>query len=316
MYYPIILILLFFTELLYIYFAYKYNIVDKPDKRSSHKHVALRGGGIIFYFGTLFFFIAHPIQYPWFLLGLTLITFISFWDDIRPISQAIRLIFHFAAMFLLCMQWDIFTLPLWGILAILIIGVGIINAYNFMDGINGITCGFSLVTLVSLAYINEFVVKFVEQTFILTVLCSVIVFCLFNFRQKAKCFVGDVGSVGIAFIIVFMIGLLIVKTNDFTWLVFLSVYGIDSVLTIIHRIIIHEDIRLPHRCHLYQIMANELGIPHVKVAFVYMGMQSVINIGYLEFREFGYWYLLISIFTLSIIYVIFMKKYFKLHLNV
>ena len=127
-----------------------------------------------------------------------------------------------------------------------------------MDGINGITGGYSLVILAALAYINKEVVTFVEADFIYTVICSVLVFCFFNFRKRAKCFAGDVGSVSIAFILLFLIGRLIIRTGDFSWIVLLSVYGVDSVLTIIHRLMLHENIGLPHRKHLYQIMANEL----------------------------------------------------------
>ena len=135
-----------------------------------------------------------------------------------------------------------------------------------MDGINGITGGYSLVILAALAYVNKEVVTFVEADFIYTVICSVLVFCFFNFRKKAKCFAGDVGSVSIAFILLFLIGRLIIETEDFSWIVLLSVYGVDSVLTIIHRLMLHENIGLPHRKHLYQIMANELKIPHVMVS--------------------------------------------------
>ena len=161
----------------------------------------------------------------------------------------------------------------------LIVCTGIINAYNFMDGINGITGGYSLVILAALAYINKEVVTFVEADFIYTVICSVLVFCFFNFRKKAKCFAGDVGSVSIAFILLFLIGRLIIETEDFSWIVLLSVYGVDSVLTIIHRLMLHENIGLPHRKHLYQIMANELKIPHVMVSSIYMAVQAIIIVG-------------------------------------
>ena len=183
-----------------------------------------------------------------------------------------------------------------------------------MDGINGITGGYSLVILVSLAYVNAEVISFTEQSFIYTMICSVLVFDFFNFRKRAKCFAGDVGSVSIAFVILFLIGSLIIKTENFGWLILLAVYGVDSVLTIVHRLMLHENIGLPHRKHLYQIMANELGIPHVVVSLVYMIAQIIIIIGYLYFQNYGYWYLLGCILLLSGIYIVFMHKYFHLHL--
>ncbi len=314
MYYIIILVLLFLAELFYFRIADKCNIIDKPNERSSHTRITLRGGGIIFYFGVLAYFLTSHFEYPWFMLALTLITFISLVDDIRSTSQVLRLVFHFSAMALMFYQWGLFSLPWWTLFVALIVCTGIINAYNFMDGINGITGGYSLVVLVALAYINEAVVPFVEQDFILTVLCSVVVFNFFNFRKRAKCFAGDVGSVCIAFVLLFFIGKLVIRTEDFSWIILLAVYGVDSVLTIIHRLMLHENIGLPHRKHLYQIMANELKIPHVVVSSVYMLVQALVIVGYFYFYSYGYWYLLATVLILGTLYVLFMKKYFRLHL--
>ena len=315
MYYIISLLLLFLAELFYFKIADKYNIIDKPNERSSHTRITLRGGGIIFYFGALAYFLSNDWGYPWFMLALTLITFISFVDDIRSTSQGLRLFFHFTAMALMFYQWGLFSLSWWWIIIALIVCTGIINAYNFMDGINGITGGYSLVILGALAYINTEIRQFVEPSLIYTVLCSVLVFCFFNFRKKAKCFAGDVGSVSIAFILLFLIGKLIIKTEDFSWIILLSVYGVDSVLTIIHRLMLHENIGLPHRKHMYQLMANELKMPHVVVALIYMTTQVVVIIGYIYFLNYGYLYLLCTILLLSFIYIVFMKKFFCLHIS-
>lgn len=313
MYYLIVLVLLFVAELFYFKIADKCNIIDKPNERSSHTKVTLRGGGIIFYFGVLAYFLTNHWEYPWFMLALTLITFISFVDDIRSTSQGVRLVFHFSAMALMFWQWGLFSLSWWWIVVALIVCTGIINAYNFMDGINGITGGYSLVVLAALAYINARIVPFVEQALICTVLCSVLVFCFFNFRKKARCFAGDVGSVGIAFVVLFLIGKLIIATGDFSWIVLLAVYGVDSVLTIIHRLMLHENIGLPHRKHMYQLMANELKMPHVIVSLIYMLVQAVVIAGGICFKEYGYGYLAGVVLALSIIYVLFMKRYFHLH---
>ena len=313
MYYLITLVLLFLAELFYFHIADKYNIIDKPNERSSHTRITLRGGGIIFYLGALVYFLTSQFEYPWFMLALTLVTVISFVDDIRSISQGLRLVFHFTAMGLMFYQWELFTLPWWTVVVALIACTGIINAYNFMDGINGITGGYSLVVLGSLAFINHWVVSFVEPDLIYTMVCAVLVFNFFNFRKRAKCFAGDVGSVSIGFIILFLIGKLIIDTEDFSWIVLLAVYGADSVLTIVHRLMLHENIGLPHRKHLYQIMANELKIPHVAVSLTYMVVQGVVVAGYLVLREYGYVYLAGSILLLSILYLLFMKRFFHLH---
>ena len=313
MYYQTILVLLFLAELFYFKIADKCNIIDRPNERSSHTKVTLRGGGIIFYFGALAYFLTNHWEYPWFIVALTLITFISFVDDIRSTSQGLRLVFHFSAMTLMFYQWGLFSLSWWWIIVALIICTGIINAYNFMDGINGITGGYSFVVLVALAYINAEVTPFIEPALIYTVLCSVLVFCFFNFRKKAKCFAGDVGSVSIAFILLFLIGRLIIKTENFSWIILLSVYGVYSVLTIIHRLILHENIGLPHRKHMYQLMANELKMSHVVVSFIYMVVQVIVTVGYIMCLNYGYWYLSGTVLLLSLLYICFINKYFELH---
>ena len=316
MYYLIILVLLFLAELFYFRIADKCNIIDKPKERSSHTRITLRGGGIIFYFGALAYFLSNEWEYPWFMLALTLITFISFVDDIRSTSQGFRLVFHFTAMALMFYQWGLFSLSWWWIIIALIVCTGIINAYNFMDGINGITGGYSLVVLGGLAYVNGWVVPFVDEKMIYTMMVAVLVFDGFNFRRKAKCFAGDVGAVSIAFVILFLLGRLILETGDWSYIIFLAVYGVDSVLTIIHRLMLHENIELPHRKHMYQLMANELKIPHVVVSLVYMGVQAVIVAVYLAMPGIHYACLGGSVAVLGIGYVLFMRKYFKLHLVV
>lgn len=313
MLYILTFIALLAIELLYFRIADKLNIIDKPNERSSHTRITLRGGGIIFYFGALAYFLTNQGEYPWFMLALTLLAFISLVDDIRSTTQRIRLLFHFTAMALMFGQWGLYSLPWWWVVIALIVCTGIINAYNFMDGINGITGGYSLVLLVALAYVNQAIVPFVEPDFIYMVLLSVVVFCFFNFRKKAKCFAGDVGSVSIAFVLLFLIGKLVITTKDLSWIVLLAVYGVDSVLTIIHRLMLHENIGLPHRKHLYQLMANELHVPHVAVSALYMAVQAVVVIGYLYCREYGYLYLAGCILGLSIVYVLFMKKFYHLH---
>lgn len=315
MYYCFILLLLLLIELVYFKLADKYNIIDKPNERSSHTSITLRGGGIIFYFGALVYFFTNGLAYPWFILALTLVTFISFVDDIRSTSQKLRLLFHFLAMVLMFYQWGLFSLSWWWIIIALVVCTGIINAYNFMDGINGITGGYSFVVLIALAYVNKEIFPFVEEGFIYTILCSVLVFCFFNFRGKAKCFAGDVGSVSIAFILLFLIGKLIIQAEDFSWIILLVVYGVDSVLTIIHRLMLHENIGLPHRKHLYQLMANELKVPHVKVSGLYMLLQALIVAGYIMLPSWHWLYFIGVIIILSSLYSVFMMKYFHLHIE-
>ena len=311
--YFFIFIFLFVAELAYFKLADYFNIIDKPNERSSHSRITLRGGGIIFYIGVLLYFILNNFQYPWFFTGLTLITGISFADDIRPQSSKIRLVIHFVAMAFMFYQWNLFSLSWYFTIFALIFCTGILNAYNFMDGINGITGGYSLLVAGALLYINVYQVSFVDNDFLYILLIALFVFSFFNFRTKAKCFAGDVGSVSIAFILVFLLGLLVIRTGDFSYLVLLSVYGVDTVLTITHRLILKENILQPHRKHVYQLMANELKIPHVFVSLIYILLQAMVIVGLFIFKLHSYYYLFVVIILLSFVYTLFKKRFFYLH---
>ena len=206
----------------------------------------------------------------------------------------------------------------WMILLALIVYVGATNVINFMDGINGITAGYSLAVLIPLALVNINGV-FVEQSLIISTVLASLVFCIFNFRPKGKaiCFAGDVGSIGIAFIILFLLGNVMIRTTDITWLIFLLVYGVDGCLTIVHRIMLHENLGEAHRKHAYQIMANELKVGHVKVSLLYTVMQLVISLGFINLcpdTVFAHWLYLVGVSAvLAIAYILFMKKYYHLH---
>ena len=163
-----------------------------------------------------------------------------------------------------------------------------------------------------LIYLNS-KLCFVENSFLIVVLMGVLVFNFFNFRKKAKCFAGDVGSVGIAFIILFALGKLILLTGDFTYIPLLAVYGVDSVLTIVHRMMLHENIGEAHRKHVYQLMANELEIPHVVVSIIYMCLQLVVSFGLILLPMSHWIYFMVVLSVLCIIYVWFKKKYYYLH---
>lgn len=317
--YLVIFALLLVCELIYFRIADKCNIIDKPNERSSHSTVVLRGGGIIFLIGAWIWSAFFGFAYPWFLVGLTLVAGISFVDDIRSLPDSVRLLVQFAAAAMAFHQMDILHWDLWWVVILaLIVYVGITNVINFMDGINGITAGYSLAVLIPLLLLNS-QHAFVESSLIGVSILSVGVFCLFNFRPKgkAKCFAGDVGSIGIAFIILFVLGKLIFATGDITYLLLLVVYGIDACLTIVHRIMLHENLGEAHRKHAYQLMANELKIGHVKVTSFYMGLQLVISLVFIYVvpdNLGAHWiYLIVVVLVLGLSYLLFMKKYYHLH---
>ena len=317
--YIIIFVLLLVVELVYFCIADSCNIIDKPNERSSHSMIVLRGGGIIFLVGAWMWSVFFGFQYPWFLVGLTLVAGVSFVDDIHSLPDSVRLVVQFAAAVMAFYQLGILHWSMWWIILLaLIVYVGATNVINFMDGINGITAGYSLAVLIPLALVNTNGI-FVEQSLIISTVLASLVFCIFNFRPKgnAKCFAGDVGSIGIAFIILFLLGNVMIKTTDITWLIFLLVYGVDGCLTIVHRIMLHENLGEAHRKHTYQIMANELKVGHVKVALLYTVMQLVISLGFIYLcpdTVFAHWLYLVGVLAvLAIVYILFMKKYYHLH---
>ena len=336
MVYVIVLVLLVLAELFYFKVADKFNIIDKPNERSSHSSIVLRGGGVIFSLSMIVWAVLMAMQgngqvvisYLPFLVGLLLVAGVSFWDDVKSLPDSVRLVVQFVSMGLMFWSMDILHWNMWWVVLIaLIVCVGATNVINFMDGINGITAGYSLAVLVPLMLVNGdsshslrmTTNGFMEPSFLVVAILGVLVFCLFNFRPKgkAKCFAGYVGSIGIAFIMLFAIGKLVVMTGDVTYLIFLLVYGVDGCLTICHRILLHENLGEAHRKHAYQLMANELKIGHVKVSLLYMVMQLVVSLGFIYLcpdSVLAHWmYLLGAVVVLAVAYVWFKKKYYHLH---
>ena len=313
MIYLIVTVFLFAFEIIYFRIADKYNIIDKPNERSSHTSVTLRGGGILFWVGVLFYFLMSGWHYPWFFAGLTLVAAISFADDVKLQSPIVRLVLQFIGLLLMSIQWQLFDFSWIIVVLVIVVSVGVLNAFNFMDGINGITGGYSLAVLASLWYVNNYLTAFVDNNLIYLVFLALLVFNFFNFRIKAKCFAGDVGAVSIAFILIFILGMLIIKTGDLSYIAFLLVYGVDSVLTIVHRILLKENITEPHRMHLYQLLSNELKVPQLLVSTIYAVLQLLISFGFIMFYSVSLWYLVIVAVLLTVVYLIIKRKYFHLH---
>ena len=346
--YAIIAAILLIAELVYFKIADHFNIIDKPNERSSHSTIVLRGGGIIFAISIVVWFVWQMFQDPSFrfqeylpfLCGLVLICGISFWDDVHSLPDSLRMIVQIVSILLMFwsiilvqgssfmvqgVQWFLDLGWYWQVLIAaiaLFFCVGATNIINFMDGINGITAGYALAMLVPLLLVSSSkfqVSSFIEPSYLVVAIIGVLVFSIFNFRPKgkAKCFAGDVGSIGIAFIILFALGRLMLATKDVTWIVLFLVYGIDGSLTIFHRIMLHENLGQAHRKHAYQLMANELKMSHVVVSLLYMAMQLVVSLGFIYLcpnTVLAHWiYLVGAAAVLAVAYVLFKMKYYHLH---
>ena len=338
--YVIIAVLLLAAELVYFRIADKCNIIDKPNERSSHTTIVLRGGGVIFAISMIIWFIWQMVQGEWctvqvylpFIVGLISVCSVSFWDDIHSLPDSIRMAIQIVSTLLMFWSVDLYTAinPWWLMVLVIVVAlifcVGATNFINFMDGVNGITAAYALAMLIPIALLNKMpdqaghdVKPFIEPSYLIVAIISILVFSIFNFKQKgkAKCFAGDVGSIGIAFIILFALCRLMMATKDVTYIVFFLVYGIDGSLTIIHRIMLHENLGQAHRKHAYQLMANELGMSHVEVSLLYMAIQLVISLGFIYVcpnTVLVHWiYLIVAGLVLVCAYVMFMKKNYHLH---
>lgn len=328
--YSVIAIILLIAELAYFRIADKCNIIDKPNERSSHTTIVLRGGGVIFSLSMVVWAILMVVQgnaiaqYLPFLCGLVLICGISFWDDVKSLPDSLRMAVQIISILLMFWSMGLYTAAdswLWTaviVVVALFFCVGATNFINFMDGINGITAAYSFAMLLPILLMNRGI-GFIEEAYLIVAILGVIVFSIFNFRPKgkAKCFAGDVGSIGIAFIILFALGRLMLATKDVTYIVFFLVYGIDGTLTIIHRIMLHENLGQAHRKHAYQLMANELRMSHVVVSLLYMAIQLIVSLGFIYLRPntaLAHWlYLICAGVILAAAYVLFMRKYYHLH---
>ena len=274
MVYIALIILLVGIELVYFKIADKYNIIDKPNSRSSHTSITLRGGGIIFPIAiSIAFFLGYV---SWAVtLAVVLVAVVSFIDDIKPLSQLPRFVSHVIAVGLVFYELNLFLEFLWMLPVVLVLLIGWVNAFNFMDGINGITVLYALTAIVSFSFLplNE-----ASLPLLITMGLSCVAFGFFNVRKKAKTFAGDVGSISMALFLGYFMIKTIIESGQFGFTLFFAVYGIDAVITIISRLLKKENIFQPHRSHLYQYLANEMGYSHILVAFIYAVLQLIINI--------------------------------------
>ncbi|MGZ9735392.1 MraY family glycosyltransferase [Flavobacterium sp. GNP002] len=301
--YIALIIVLIGIELIYFKIADTYNIIDKPNSRSSHTSITLRGGGIIFPIAISIAFLLGYVSWA-VTLAVILVAVVSFIDDIKPLSQLPRFISHFIAVGLVFYELNLFYEPLWLLPIVFVLLIGWVNAFNFMDGINGITVLYALTAIASFSFlpINE-----ASLPLLITMGLSCLAFGIFNVRKKAKSFAGDVGSISMALFLGYLMIKTIIDSGQLGYILFFSVYGIDAIITIISRLLRKENIFQPHRSHLYQYLANEMGYSHILVAFIYAGFQLGINALVIYLDSNGYLTLLFMggfLLLLTLIYLL------------
>jgi UDP-GlcNAc:undecaprenyl-phosphate GlcNAc-1-phosphate transferase len=290
----LIFIIYFFVAVLFlnIYFkvAERFSIMDKPNERSSHQEATLRGAGVVFALMSIFALVATPRFTPTghsgildlgvlgnygILMGLLLIGVVSFYDDVRSLPPKVRMAVQFVAVALMVIPMGD---PWWVMAVAMLLILGVINAYNFMDGINGITALYSLVGVGTALVLSEmgYNAVFGEELW-LALGASLLAFSFYNVRKIARCFSGDVGAVSVAFVLAYWIFELVLSEGSMVYILFLGVYGLDAVATIVLRLYRKENIFEAHRSHYYQHLANERGWSHVKVSALYATLQAVLN---------------------------------------
>ncbi|NOX25024.1 MAG: glycosyltransferase family 4 protein [Deltaproteobacteria bacterium] len=283
-------------------FARRLGLIDTPSARSSHIIPTPRGGGV----GILAAFIAAcfwlGLNYI-FCLPVVLLASLSFIGDRTDISPAMRLIMQFSAAFIvifmlpesplfislpfhyLSLNWLI--LLMLGIMAAVFI-VGTANFYNFMDGIDGIA---GITAIVAMGLLTAYGISSGKDSRYTMLALGLAVACLgflpFNI-PKAKIFMGDVGSILLGFVFAVIVVLFSLTSTEFLVLSsFLFPFYADELTTMATRIRLREDLTRPHRRHLYQILANEAGIAHWKVAFAYGVFQLIVGLSMWQIARFG-----------------------------
>lgn len=291
---------------LYFFIAKKYGIIDKPNERSSHNEPVIRGAGVVFYFAAFLHFCVSNYKCTFFFIGLSIIVLISFWDDIKSLPNSVRLVIHLTSIWLLLHQIGFKLNTNFVIVALVVLFcVGVLNAFNFMDGINGLTGLYSLVGLSTIFVLNTKLGEFIESDFVIYLIIACLVFLFFNFRKRAACFSGDVGSFGMAFIMIFLIGKLIIFTENPKYIFFLFLYGLDTIYTLLFRLLKGENIFKAHRIHFYQILVHQYNFQHLTISTLYAIMQLVLNlwIVFVEINTF--------LFFIPFLVLILLMEYFR-----
>ncbi len=271
-----------FLSLVFIAFVYyrvglKFQIVDKPNHRSSHTQVTVRGGGILFPIAVLIWWFAFGFQNSWMVLGLVGVSLVSLLDDIYSLSRKIRFTVQFVGLSLAFYDLGVFEQIHWiGLPLLYFIALGIINAINFMDGINGISGLYGITFFGTLLVVNAYFPIF-DEGLIYYLILAISVFLLFNLRKRALMFAGDIGSISLAYMMIYFLVQWYLAQGNWSIVLMLLVYGADVFLTVAERIKNSEKITEPHRSHLYQFLANQGGKSHVVIAICYSLLQFVLN---------------------------------------
>jgi UDP-GlcNAc:undecaprenyl-phosphate GlcNAc-1-phosphate transferase len=271
-----------------------HNLLDFPNERSSHIIPTPRGGGLamvivtIISIGVLCYIkpLSSVNSIFSIFLGAILVAGISLWDDLHPLLYWIRLIVHLVVAGIVVIEvgyWRVLHIPFIGAIYLGWIGlpvtilwvVGMINAYNFMDGVDGIAGGQGVIAGLGWAVLG----MLSGQSFIAGVGVVLAASCLGFLGHNwppAKIFMGDVGStfLGYTFAV-----LPVVAGQYDTHLSFVGVLLVwpiifDTAATFLRRLLHHENVFSAHLSHFYQRLVAT-GYSHKKIASLYIGLSII-----------------------------------------
>lgn len=258
-------------------------MVDIPNDRSSHTQVTSRGGGIgfIIAFGIMSMVTreTYPLILPWFWLSLAPLIMVGTLDDRYNISSMVRYFVQLGTAAIIVYQLHAFPQPwltsLGEIGVIFAVGLTIIgitagiNFYNFMDGLDGLVSGVTVVQLGFLAVWND-------RPELWLLVAALLGFIYWNWAP-AQIFMGDAGSTFLGATISIV---LLAPTDPIrAWTaltITLPLIG-DAIYTIIRRLQRGENITQAHRTHIYQRL-QQSGLSHDRVATGYIIITAIVGI--------------------------------------
>lgn len=268
-------LLLFVLEKLYLYLAQYLKIETVPNSRSAHSKPTIVGGGIIVPIACIVYLFSSRFNYPFWIIAMFGMAVVCFIDDIKEVSAWLRILTQATATAILFFQFDVYSYPVLIVALIGAIMIVSLNAYNFLDGINGMTSANSLVQLGCLYFINKYSIHFIDGNLLIMVIMAVLVFSYFNFRVSAVCFAGDVGSISLAFFVCGCILKLILVSKNLIFINLLLVYYLDAVTTFVFRWLQGHNVFKAHNKHFYLYLVNHCKWPHLAVACLYAGVQLI-----------------------------------------
>ena len=289
-------------ERAFLWFAMTKGIGATVTERSSHTTFTPTCGGIIVPLALIVFSCIHAsaLDINWWMAigGALLLAAISLYDDIRPLDPWTRLIAQTIVM-AVTFQYMCYPQAFHIYLLVIIIGVGATNTINFIDGITGMLGFYTIVTFSSFAYALYLMSPDANAMYIQ--LCIIIVlamaaFLIFNIPDKI--FAGDVGAITIGFLIVFVCVHIALDSHNASVMIFLIVAVFDAGLTTLQRLFAGENILMPHREFIYEVLTSRWRLPHIVVSLCYALLQLLINALYFLVPVNQHWTYFIAVFIL------------------